>query len=190
MLSPANYRTSIEPPRILTALLITITCCMALMLATIPADAMDTLTQEELGTIAGQAGITIAAGSTMEGEITFSALRISDPNTTGWLVIDGGGTPNTATITNTIGQGEKLVLHFATTGNTTFTDNNVDIPADTTYVAGSMPAVYPTIDLPQNMTMGLAGSSGTIAKTLGVVRFTSPTAEAVAIERGYIWANP
>ncbi len=191
MLFPTNNRIYINTQIIpLLSLLTAILCCIIFIAAAASsAIAMDTLTQTEMGGIAGQAGITIAAGGTMEGEFTFSALKILDPDETGWLIMDGTGSPDTATIVNTIQPGEKLVLDCATTTSAVTTTDYVRIPANTTYLTGSMPGVYPEIDLPQNMTVGLGNSSGTVQKTFGVLRFTSPSAQAVAIEQGYLWAN-
>ncbi len=150
--------------------------------------AMDTLTLRELSAVTANAGITIAGGDTIAAESSFNSLNISDPDATGWIVINGSGATSNATITNTIGEGEKIVLDFAKTPDgTTFTEHHVTIPADTVFLTGSLPGVYPEIELPTTMTLGLGTSAGTVAKTIGVCQFINVTATAVAIERGYVW---
>lgn len=164
---------------------------------TSPVFAMDTLTEGELGSITAAAGIVMSAGNTAHLDIKFNAIAQSNPSKDGWLIIksDADGTPSVtgydpAILAHTITPGEYLILDSATTGGTGFTTNDVDIPANTTFVASSsLPVIQPDVTVPDYMFVGVGSTSGTMAKTFGMAGFKGVNIQAFDVQQGYLWAH-
>lgn len=116
-----------------TTLLSIIFCCAATA-----AVAMDTLTENELASVEGRAGITLATGQTFDvARITFSKMYFSDPDghpsetSAGYMVVSGD--PNQIAFGLKLDQGGIMTLDSATSGASTVTIDGVTIPSRTTW---------------------------------------------------------
>ncbi len=163
---------------------------MACALIAVPAMAMDTISDSDLGGITGQAGVTIAFGGTTTTTISFTALSWGDPDgygsaTAGYLVINGG----TVSVASQILDGEELTLDVATAGAGGLTVNSVVIPGNTSFIRVGLPDMSNNVNLPSTMNIGLGSASNTISGTLGTLSLTNLS---VGVDNGsalYIYAH-
>ncbi len=164
---------------------------MACALIAVPAMAMDTISDSDLGGITGQAGVTIAFGGTTTTTISFTALSWGDPDgvggttTAGYLIINGG----TVSVASQILDGEELTLDVATAGAGGLTVNSVSIPASTSFIRVGLPDMQNTVTVPSTMNIGLANDSTTIDGTLGTLHLENLS---VGVDNGnalYIYAH-
>ena len=168
-------------------LLIALVACA---LIAVPAMAMDTISDSDLGGITGQAGVTIAFGGTTTTTISFTALSWGDPDgvgtaTAGYLVINGG----TVSVASQILDGQELTLDVATANGGTFTVGSVSIPANTSFIKVGLPDMQNTVTVPSTINIGLANGSTTIDGTLGTLHLENLS---VGVDNGnalYIYAH-
>jgi hypothetical protein len=169
---------------------------VALLLLALPMSvmAMDAVTNAELDGVNGQAGVTLAFGSTTTTTISFSQINWGDPDgltgtcstDAGWIVIDGD-----ITIDQIVGCGEQLTLDIATNGSGgTCTIGCVDIPDGITFIAVGLPSTTLDITTPATITVGLGTAAGTITGTLGLLNLSNLAVDAGTPSTLYIWAHP
>ncbi len=161
----------------------------ALLALPMSAVAMDALTQNQLGNVDGQAGLSIGFGSSVVTEISFNALSWGDPDgystadSAGWLIIDG-----TIGITLTVGQGEILEVDIAyTSGATTF--NSVTIPAGRTFLALSLPSTDINVTVPETLNIGFGTQAANMDCTLGMLNLSGLNVSVGAIDSLYVWCH-
>ena len=169
---------------------------VALLVLALPmsAMAMDAVTNAELDGVAGQAGVTLAFGSTTTTTIAFSQIAWGDPdglagtcsNSAGWLILNG-----TITIDQVISCGQQLVLDIATNASGgTCAIGCVDIPDGITFIALGLPATTLSIGVPDTLVVGLGSTSGAITGTLGILNLRNLRVDAGTPDTLYIWAHP
>ncbi len=167
---------------------------MACALIAVPAMAMDTISDSDLGGITGQAGVTIAFGGTTTTTISFTGLSWGDPDgvgsaTAGFLTIKSSTTTDPATVTSRILDGEELTLDVATASGGTFTVGSVSIPSGKSFIKVGLPDMSTTVNLPSTINIGLGSASNTISGTLGTL---SVSDISVGVDNGnalYIYAH-
>lgn len=153
----------------------------ALTLLTLPAQAMDAMTAEELDALSGRAGLTISFADTFSMKATFTALSIGDKdgvgtglgytNNPGWLVLTGNGT-NTATLSVGISDGTDLEVSAATAESGGFTPSGsgyglINIPESTPFFTFSLSDTDIGLAVPDTVYISLSDSAGTLTDTVG-----------------------
>ncbi len=134
---------------------IAVTILLATAIFLIPpaktAFALDPLSQAELETIDGRAGIVLATGMSFDvAKISFEKMYWADPdshpedNNYGILVVSAVGGNELITFGLQLDEGGKIMLDCATTGAATYTIDQVTIPANTTFF--SMVADAPVVN--------------------------------------------
>ncbi len=167
----------------------------AMLALPMSAMAMDAVTNAELDGVAGQAGVTIAFGSTTTTSIDFSEVSWGDPDgmgtgtnasCAGWLVIDGD-----ISIQQVISCGQTLELDVATAcaGDYTICTAGAIIPSGTTFIALGLPNIQTSINTPDTLYVGLGESAGSIAGTLGILNLKNLDVNQGTPSDLYIYAH-
>jgi hypothetical protein len=166
----------------------------ALLALPMSALALEKMSGSDLGGVVGQAGVTLAFGSTTTTTISFSQVNWGDPDglsgtcstDAGWIIIDGD-----IIIDQAIGCGEQLTLDIATNGSGgTCTIGCVDIPDGITFIAVGLPTTTLDVTVPATLTIGLGDAAGNITGTLGILNLQSLSVDAGTPSALYIWAHP
>ncbi len=168
---------------------------VSLLALPLSAMAMEKMSGNDMGDVTGQAGVTIAFGSTTTTSIDFSEVSWGDPDgmgtgtnasCAGWLVIDGD-----ISIQQVISCGQTLKLDIATAcaGDYTICTAGAIIPSGTTFIAVGLPSIKTSINTPDTLYVGLGESSGSIAGTLGILNLKNLDVSQGTPSALYIYAH-
>ena len=178
--------------------------CLIVALLALPMSAMalEKMSGEDMGSITGQAGVTIAFGGNSTTTITFSQLAWGDPDgfgnacgqSAGWLIIAPDSAGQVISITQSIVDGDMLTLDIGTNADAASScdvsgTDAVIIPADTTFIAVGLPTISTAIAVPDTLVVGLGQTSQAIGGTLGLLNLKGLTITQVNPNTLYIWAH-
>ncbi|MFP4040154.1 MAG: DUF6160 family protein [Desulfosudaceae bacterium] len=155
--------------------------------------AMEKMSGDDMGGVTGQAGVTIAFGSTSTTTVTFSSVAWGDPDgydtatDAGWLVI-GGDTG--VEISQEIGEGEKLELDIATGTDYEIVSGASTINGDKTFIAVGLPSINTNISTPDTMNVELSdASTGGTVGTLGILRLGGLSIDQGTPDKLFVYAH-
>jgi hypothetical protein len=165
----------------------------ALLALPMSALALEKMSGSDMGGVVGQAGVTVAFGSTSTTVVDFSQINWGDPDGVGticaslpgWVIIDG-----VVTISQEIAAGQTLTLDVGTTGAAACAIGAVTIPSGTTFIAVGLPTIATAITWPATMTIGLGTAAGTINGTLGILNLAGLSVSTGSMGTIYIYAHP
>lgn len=195
-----NIRTI--PVVCLRMLAIGVFSIMTVLSAVAPAIAMDTLTEDELGTVTGRAGFIMSTAGSITVQYTVRNIQLNPTGDgLGWMVLQGyplWTSRDSLTVTHTVKPGDRLALSEGTTGATEFVTNGVHIPAETTFFAvESFPGLTGKTDMPGYV--GVYATAASYANTnvvpdnnhlFGAFFFGDKAdLEIMDLHTGFVWAH-
>lgn len=162
--------------------------------------AMDALTQSQLESVEGQAGVSIGFGNSVTIGLSFSSLSLGDPDgvtgaaNEGWLIIQSDSADQAAYMNLTIAKGGVMNLDVAYSGDSVVGDgfvnvSGVSIPEQHSFLALSLPAVEIGITLPETLSIGFGTQSGNQACVMMLANLGGLTVDVSTISNLYLWCH-